>query len=160
MAASKLREISQAGTDAFNRHDAEGFAKTMTDDVRIQAPGAGELRGKQAVKAFYQSWIDAFPDARVDLSALHVLDDLVVEEGVFSGTHRGVLHGSAGDLPPTGRQVSVGYMQVARFRGDLVASFHLVFDRLELMEQLGVVEAGEAEAPSRRPGEEAGLQPH
>jgi predicted ester cyclase len=155
MAASKVREIFEKGTDAFNRHDAAGFAETMADDVRTQAPGVGEISGKEAVKAFYQSWLDAFPDARVEITALHVLDDLAIEEGVFTGTHRGTLRGPAGDLPPTGRNVEVEYMQVVRLRGDKVGSFHLVFDRLELMEQLGVIEAA-AEAPSRRPSDTAG----
>jgi predicted ester cyclase len=162
MAASKVREIVKKGTDAFNRHDADGFAETMAEDVRTRAPGVGELSGKQAVKAFYKSWLDAFPDARVEIDALHVLDDLAIEEGVFTGTHRGTLSGPAGDLPPTGRKVRVEYMQVGRVRGDKVASFHLVFDRLALMEQLGVAQAAEAEAPTRRPGEAAGegMQTH
>jgi predicted ester cyclase len=160
MTASRVHAVSRKGTDAFNRHDADGFAETMTDDVRTRAPGVGELVGKPAVKAFYKSWLDAFPDARVEVMGLHVLDDLAVEEGVFTGTHRGLLHSPAGDLPPTGRKVRVEYMQVARFRGDEVAAFHLVFDRLEMLEQLGV--ASTAEAPMRQPGEAAGegLQTH
>jgi steroid delta-isomerase-like uncharacterized protein len=160
MAASKVREIFEKGTDAFNRHDSEAFAQTMADDVRIQAPAVGELRGKDAVKAFYKSWIDAFPDARVEINAVQILDDLTVEEGEFTGTHRGTLRGPTGDLPPTGRTVRVGYIQVARFRGDKIASFHLVFDRLELMEQLGVAPGASGEAPSRRPSEATGEGMH
>jgi predicted ester cyclase len=162
MATSKVREIIEKGTGAFNRHDADAFAETMADDVRARAPGVGELAGKPAVKAFYAGWLDAFPDARVELSALHILDDLSVEEGVFTGTHRGTLHAPAGELPPTGRRVRVEYIQVGRFRGDKVVSFHLVFDQLELMAQLGVMRAAEAEAPARRPDEAAGegLQTH
>jgi uncharacterized protein (TIGR02246 family) len=161
MTASKVRELFEKGTDAFNRHDAEGFAETMAEDVTIRPPGMGELSGKAAVKAFYQSWIDAFPDARVEITAMQALDDLSVEEGVFTGTHRGTLHGPTGDLPPTGRNVRVDYVQIARYRGDKAASFHLVFDRLALMEQLGVGPQAE-EAPSRRPGEAAGepMQTH
>jgi predicted ester cyclase len=162
MAASRVREIIEKGTDAFNRHDADAFAETLADDVRTRAPGVGELAGKPAVKAFYQGWLDAFPDARVEIGALHILEDLSVEEGVFTGTHRGTLHAPAGDLPPTGRKVRVDYIQVARFRGDKVVSFHLAFDQLELLLQLGLMQAAEAEAPTRRPDEAAGegLQTH
>jgi uncharacterized protein (TIGR02246 family) len=163
MAASKVRELFEKGTNAFNRHDADGFAETMADDVRTRAPGVGEIVGKQAVKAFYQSWLDAFPDAQVQITSAQFLEDMSVEEGVFTGTHRGTLRSPSGELPPTGRTVRVEYMQVARYRGDKTASLHLVFDQLELMAQLGLVpQAAASEAPSFRPGEAAGesLQTH
>jgi predicted ester cyclase len=162
MAASKVRELFEKGTDAFNRHDADGLAETMAADVRTRAPGVGEIIGKGAVKAFYKSWLDAFPDARVEITSVQFLGDMAVEEGVFTGTHRGTLRGSAGDLPPTGRTVRMEYLQVVRFRGDAVASFHLSFDRLELMEQLGFVPQATAGVASRRSDEAAGegLQTH
>ncbi len=159
MAASKVKEVFEKGTDAFNQHDVKGFAATMADDVRTRAPGIDELKGKQAVTAFYKGWMDAFPDSRVEITAAHVLDDVVIEEGVFTGTHRGTLSGPGGDLPPTGRSVRVEYIQVLQFRGDKVTSFHLSFDRLAMLEQLGVAPSAEQEAEAQRAGEEAGQQP-
>jgi uncharacterized protein (TIGR02246 family) len=153
MPGSKVRETFEKGTAAFNAHDGDGFAETMTDDVSQRAPGIGGLRGKQAVKAFFQVWLDAFPDARVDVQAVHVLDDVVVEEGVFSGTHRGTLSTPDGDIPPTGRTVSVEYIQVLRFRDDRVAAFHLSFDRLEMLEQLGLAPGTSRQAASGWHGE-------
>lgn len=157
MAASKVRETFEKGTDAFNRHDVEGFAEVLSDDVKTRASGVGELRGKPAVKAFYKSWIDAFPDARVEITGVTITDDLAVEEGVFTGTHRATLHSPGGDIPATGRNVRVDYVQIARYRGDKVSSFHLVFDRLEMLEQLGLAPAmSMEEAGAVQPGEEAG----
>ena len=80
---------------------------------------------------------------------------MAIEEGVFTGTHRNALHGPGGDIPPTGRNVRVDYIQIARYRGDKVSAFNLIFDRLEMMEQLGLAPSQEAGA-SRRPGERAG----
>jgi predicted ester cyclase len=160
MAVSKVRAVFEKGTDAFNQHDLKGLAATMADDVTTRAPGIGELEGKEAVTAFYKSWMDAFPDSRVEITATHVLTDAVIEEGVFTGTHRGTLSGPGGDLPPTGRSVRVEYIQVLKFRGEKVSSFHLSFDRLTMLEQLGVVPSAKAEA--QRAGEGAGqpMQPH
>lgn len=157
-----IRDVFQEGTDAFNAHDREGLAATMADDVSVRAPGVGELKGKPAVTAFYFGWLDAFPDGRVDVEAVHVLEDVVVEEGTFNGTHRATLHGPGGDLPATGRAVCVGYVQVLRFRGDQVASFHLAFDRAEMMEQLGLAPSAPAEEAAYRRGEAAPqpMQPH
>lgn len=161
MAASRVREMFEKGTDAFNQHDIEGLAATMADDVRVRASGAGEIEGKQATKAFYKSWIDAFPDARVEMTGVTITDDLACEEGVFTGTHRGTLHGPGGDIPATGRSVRVEYVQIARYRGDKASSFHLLFDRLEMLDQLGLAPSAEAQPMSRRPGEGAGAPaPH
>ena len=68
---------------------------------------------------------------------MHIIDDVAVEEGVFTGTQDGVLHGPAGDLPPTGRAVRLDYIQVLRFRDGTHVSFNLSFDRLAMLEQLG-----------------------
>jgi predicted ester cyclase len=68
------------------------------------------------VRPFYAGWFEAFPDARVDVHDLHLIGDVAVEEGTFSGTHDGVLHGADGDIPPTGRSVALDYIQVLRFR--------------------------------------------
>ena len=162
MAASKVREMFEKGTDAFNRHDIEGLAETMADDVQSRASGVGELRGKQAVKGFYQSYLDAFPDGHVEITGVTITDDTAFEEGVFTGTHRATLRGPAGEIPATGRSVRVDYIQVVRFRGDRASTFHLVFDRMQMLEQLGLAPGAGAEAGTRRAGEEEapGLQPH
>ena len=133
------REAFQRGTDTFNAHDLDGFAAVLADDVVFQAPGGMHGQGKAACVQFYGGWFDAFPDARVEVHGLHVVGDVAVEEGTFTGTHDGVLRSPMGDIPPTGRPVRVDYIQVLRFRDGKHASFHLMFDRLLMVEQLGLV---------------------
>ena len=133
------REAFERGTATFNAHDIEGFAKVLADDVVFKAPGG--MHGEAACAAFFGSWFTAFPDAHVKVQAVHIIDDLAVEEGTFTGTHNGVLRGSTGDVPPTGRFVKVDYIQVLRFRDGKHLSFNLMFDRLAMLEQLGLVPA-------------------
>ena len=137
--AMTTREAFERGTDTFNAHDLEGFAAVLTDDVVFRAPGGLHGEGKPACVEFYGSWMNAFPDAHVDVHDVHFVDDVAVEEGTFSGTHRGALHGPAGDIPPTGQTVSVDYIQVLRFRDGNHASFKLMFDQLAMLEQLGLI---------------------
>jgi steroid delta-isomerase-like uncharacterized protein len=148
-----IREAFEKGTETFNAHDLEGFAAVLADDVVFRAPGGISGQGKAACAAFFGSWFGAFPDAHVQVHALHLSDDVAVEEGTFTGTHHGVLHGPGGDVPPTGRRVSVDYLQVLRFRDGRHASFNLMFDRMLMLEQLGLlppsppVDQPEAAAP-------------
>ena len=134
-----VREAFESGTTTFNAHDTQGFAAVLSDDVVFEAPGGARGSGKAACVEFFASWFAAFPDAHVDVHTLHIVDDVAVEEGVFSGTHHGVLHSPSGNVPPTGRGVRIPYVQVLRFRDGQHASFRLMFDRLLLLEQLGVV---------------------
>jgi steroid delta-isomerase-like uncharacterized protein len=137
--AMSTREVFEQGTDAFNAHDLDGFAASLADDVVFQAPGDMRGEGKAACAGFYGSWMSAFPDAHVDVHHVHYIDEVAVEEGTFTGTHGGVLQAPTGDIPPTGRPVSLDYIQVLHVRDGKHASFNLMFDRLAMLEQLGLI---------------------
>ena len=138
------RESFERGTDTFNAHDIDSFREVLADDVVFRAPGGMRGEGKEACAEFYGSWFNAFPDAHVAVHDVHYVDDVAIEEGTFTGTHEGVLHTPAGDIPPTGRSVAVDYIQVLHFRDGKHASFNLMFDRLLMLEQLGLVPAPSA----------------
>lgn len=135
------REAFEQGTDTFNAHDLDGFAAVLADEVAFTAPGGISGRGKAPCVEFFGGWLAAFPDAHVDVHTLHVLGDVAIEEGTFTGTHDGVLRSPTGDVGPTGRPVSLDYIQVLRFRDGRHVSFALMFDRLLMLEQLGLVPA-------------------
>ena len=133
------RKAFEKGKATFNAHDVDGFAEVLAEDVVFKAPGGMHGKGKAACAAFFGRWFAAFPDARVEVHAVSIVDDVVVEEGTFMGTQNGVLHGPMVDAPPTGRFVEVDYIQVLRFRDGKHVSFNLMFDRLMMLEQLGLV---------------------
>src|SRR4029079_3173121 len=137
--SSTIRDAVERGTDTFNAHAPPGFAEVLADDVVFRAPGGMRGEGKTACVAFFGSWFGAFSDARVEVHRLHIAGDVAVEEGTFTGTHDGVLRGPTADIPPTGRPVSVDYLQVLGFRDGKHFSFNLMFDRLSMLEQLGLV---------------------
>jgi ketosteroid isomerase-like protein len=142
--AMSTREAFERGTNTFNAHDIDGFTSVLADDVVFEAPGGMRGEGKGACAGFFGSWFAAFSDAHVDVHDVHFVDDVAVEEGTFSGTHDGVLHTPTGDIAPTGRPVNVGYIQVLRFREGKHVYFHLMFDRLAMLEQLGLIPAAAA----------------
>src|SRR5262245_27852075 len=106
-----VREAFERGTETFNAHDLDGFRDVLAEDVVFEAPGGARGQGKAACAAFFGSWFGAFPDAHVDVHDLHVVGDVAIEEGTFTGTHDGVLHTPTGDIPPIGRPVSIDYIQ-------------------------------------------------
>jgi steroid delta-isomerase-like uncharacterized protein len=145
--ATSAREAFERGTKTFNDHDIDGFRSVLADDVVFEAPGGMRGEGRDACAGFYAGWFSAFPDAHVDVQDVHYVENVAVEEGTFTGTHDGVLQTPAGEIPPTGRAVRIPYIQVLHFRDGKHASFHLMFDRLAMLEQLGLVPA-----PTGAPG--------
>lgn len=139
--AMTAREAFEKGTDTFNAHDIDGFTSVLADDVVFRAPGGMSGQGKAACAQFFASWWDAFPDAHVDVHAVHIAGDIIVEEGTFTGTHHGTLHSPAGDIAPTARPVAVDYIHVLRYLDGKHVLFNLLFDRLEMLEQLGLIPA-------------------
>jgi ketosteroid isomerase-like protein len=140
MTATKMtaREAFEQGTATFNAHDIGGFTEVLADDVTFVAPGGLRGEGKMACADFYGGWFAAFGDAHVDVAQVHFIGDIAVEEGTFTGTHDGVLRTPVGEIPPTGRSVRLDYIQVIRYRDGKHASFNLMFDRLLMLEQLGL----------------------
>ena len=136
-----VREAFEKGTETFNAHDINGFADVLADDAVFRAPGGTGGEGKAACTEFFGGWLGAFPDAHVQIHGLHITGNVAVEEGTFTGTHNGVLHTPAGDIPPTGRPVSVDYIEVLGFRDGKHVSFNLMYNRLLLLEQLGLIPA-------------------
>ena len=139
--AMTVREAFEKGTDTFNAHDIDGFTSVLAEDVVYQAPGGISGQGKAACAQFFAAWWDAFPDAHVDVHAVHIAGDIAVEEGTFTGTHHGTLHSPAGDIAATGRPIAVHYIHVLRYRDGKHVLFNLLFDRLLMLEQLGLLPA-------------------
>jgi ketosteroid isomerase-like protein len=124
------RDVCEFGVEAFNDHDLGRFEQLLAEDVIFRAPGVvGE--GKAACVEFYRRWFDDFPDARLEVRKIHLVGDVVVEEGTCVGTHEGVGR--------TGRTVAVDYVQVLRVGDGKLISFTLTFDRLLMLEQLGLI---------------------
>ena len=138
---SEAKAVVERGIKAFNAHDMEALARDAAADVEGSAPGGLKLKGPQAIKEFNQNFVTAFPDARVEPKNLYVAGKSVIVEGVFRGTHNGILKTPMGDVPPTGRKVEGEYVQIIEVDRGLVKRSHLVYDQVQLMTQLGMAPA-------------------
>ncbi len=135
------KALIERGMKAFNAHDLEAVARDAAPDIVATAPGGVKLNGPQAVKEYNQTFITAFPDARVDAKKIIVQGRTVVVEGVFSGTNNGTLKTPMGDIPATGRKVSGEFIQIFEIDRGLVKRDHLMYDQVDLMTQLGMAPA-------------------
>lgn len=122
---------------AFNAQDAKECRALLGPDIEWAIPG-GLLQGLDQVDAFNSALWEAFPD--IELTATHIVEQgsAVAMQGTAEGMHQGTFRTPRGDIPPTGQRVHLPYSEHFEVKESLIVSARLVFDRLELLEQLGV----------------------
>jgi len=127
--------------DAFNARDHDTIDSLVADKLDFKVPGGITVKTKAELRAFDESWVKAFPDSKITVEELVVSGSTVFARGTASGTHTGPLQTSMGEVGPTGRKTSGSWLEVARYEGDLYTGGELIYDRMEMAEQLGLVPA-------------------
>ncbi|MBV8528442.1 MAG: ester cyclase [Candidatus Dormibacteraeota bacterium] len=138
---SELREIFDRGERAFNEHDVDAVMALYAPDARFRGPGGMDMNEAGAIRQFTVGWFQGFPDCRIRTTRVIEAGDTIIQEGVFTGTQTGVFPTPMGDIPPTNKAVEGPFVDVYVFSDGKIVDDHLYFDRMELMEQLGLVPA-------------------
>ncbi|HAH09321.1 MAG TPA: hypothetical protein DCL54_00960 [Alphaproteobacteria bacterium] len=131
-------QVVDAMHAAFRNADLETIAAHWHDDVEYQAPGVS-LRGKAARIEAEKVWLSAFSENEVRTTSRFVNGEEIVDFAEMRGLHTGplMLPGGA-SIPATGKQVAGPYVARYRVRDGKVVSQHVVYDRLALLQNLGL----------------------
>jgi len=131
------RDVIEKHIQAFNDRDRD--ADPWTADAEMVAPGA-TCKGRDEVLGFLGVFQEAFPDGRLAIKRTLVDGSSgAAVEGVFTGTHDGVLHTPDGDVSPSGRAVELRWAAAYEIAGQELVSEHLYFDQVEFLGQLGLL---------------------
>jgi predicted ester cyclase len=137
-----MADAQQVGADfvaAFNDHDESRIRELNAENAAVEAPGDVHVEGREAATQYAMAWLNAFPDARLNVKNEFVSGDWVVQEFTFEGTHEGTLSGPAGEIPATHRRLNGRGVQIFRVEGDAVVDTRLYFDQVQIMTQLGLM---------------------
>jgi uncharacterized protein len=128
-------EIVRDGFEAFNRGDLDAWFEYMADDIDYRAAeGApddhGPIKGKDALRAFVQDWLDMFDDFRAEaVDLIEAGEDKVIVVVRISG--RAKLSGVETDLT---------YAELWKFRDGKVAWGRQYWTRDQALEAAGLRE--------------------
>lgn len=112
----------------------ECFAPTYVGyDPSLPEP----LRGPDAVRANFQTYIDAFTGAHIKVDDQIAEGDKVATRWTGRGTHTGEIQGIA----PTGKEVTVSGLTISRLEGGKIVEEWINWDTLGMLVQLGAVPA-------------------
>jgi steroid delta-isomerase-like uncharacterized protein len=128
------KQLSQNTLAAINAHDAKKASETFATDGTLTVYGMGELKGREAIEGDLKKFFEAFPDFKLGAVRTFVKDDVLVNEWVMNGTHKGEFMG----IKPTNKAVGLRGVSVVWVGTDgLVKQEHRYFDGNTLMAQLG-----------------------
>ena len=89
--------------------------------------------GREGVKQLTNMFRSAFPDFKATIDDMIGEGDKVVARQTWSGTHKGEFMG----VPPTGKKVSFGVIDIVRIAGGKVVEHWGQMDGMGMMKQLG-----------------------
>ena len=117
-----------------NAHDFPGcVAKFGSAKYEVLADGT-EYHGESAVAGFLDENKRAFPDFHFEPTRVSPAPEVIVVEGRFQGTHKGLWRG----LPPTGKRVDFPMCLVFEFEGESMVNERIYMDLGTPLRQLGV----------------------
>jgi steroid delta-isomerase-like uncharacterized protein len=130
-----LEEVwNQQNLDAVDEMIAANF-------VQHHAQSPLGVRGVEEYKQFVRHHLSAFPDCQFTVDDQIAEGPMVVTRWTVTGTHSGNL----GNIPATGRRMSVTGISWSRVENGKFVESWTSWDTLGMLQQLGV-----AEAPAQR----------
>ena len=94
---------------------------------------------REGIKILTAMFRGAFPDSYFTVEDMMAEGDKVATRKTFHGTHEGEFVG----IPPSGRSVSMGLIDIVRVSEGRVVEHWSEGDSLGMMQQLGVIPSGE-----------------
>jgi predicted ester cyclase len=138
---TSVKQLLERNLKALNSKDIEELLANQQADAELVIPGGVAIRGREQIGQYTQALWNAFPDGVFSFAGQVLTDDAAATELVFTGTHTGPLVTPNGEIPPTGRRVTIQSVSVLRFKDGLIASEHAYVDQLGFMTQLGLMPA-------------------
>ncbi len=123
--------------EAFNKRNLAAVDALIAPHQIDHSLPPGLPRTREGTRQAIRMTLTAFPDLNV------VVEDIIAEgdKVVTRYTTRGTQQGFFGGLPPTGKQVAVPGMVIARIADGKIVEQWGLDDRLDMLQQLGVIPA-------------------
>ena len=142
---AEYTDLAYKIAEAFNERRFDEVAEATAPDGVITIVGSGDtFEGVEGARKFTTMWADGFPDATVTVDRVIESGDDVVVEYTARGTHTGTLSTSMGDIPATGRSMTIQVCDVLECKDGKTLRQRTYFDSASMMAQLGLVSEQQA----------------
>jgi len=136
-----MKKVADKILKAMNSGDAAAVSRLYTEDATMTISGEPEpVRGRKAIEETQAAWFRAFPGVKMEFPTVLISENYIVIEMIMKGTNSGPFTTPEGDIPATGRAVSLkGIMILKTTPEGLIAEDHTYYDTADFMKQLGLM---------------------
>jgi len=136
MSAEQNKEIFRKLVEqALNRGNMSVVDELLAPDfIEHEELPPGIPRDREGFKQLTSMLSSAFPDFKATIDDVIAEEDKVVARMTWSGTQKGEFMG----IPPTGKRISIGVIDIVRLSGGKFVEHWGLMDQAGLMQQLGV----------------------
>jgi steroid delta-isomerase-like uncharacterized protein len=124
----------------FNQHQVDRAHEFYAPDYLDHGATPGQPPGLEGAKHKWAAYIAAAPDMRATIQELVAEGDKVAVAWTVEGTQQGELLG----IPATGKHFRLPGMSIYRLAEGKIAEASEEWDRLDLLQQLGVLPTPQA----------------
>lgn len=137
MSTEQNKALSRRLVDElFNRGNTKLADEFLAPDfAEHEELPPGIAPGREGVKQLATMLRSAFPDFKATIDDVIAEGDKVVIRQTWSGTQRGEFMG----IPPTGKHVSFGVIDIIRIAGGKAVEHWGQMDSMRMMQQLGAI---------------------
>lgn len=122
--------------EVFNQRDISVVDEIMSPDfVEHEELPPGIPPGREAPRVLFSMLHSAFPDFKATIEQLIAEGDKVVLFMTWTGTQAGEFMG----IPPTGKRISIGVIDIIRVVDGKFVEHWGIMDSAKMMQQLGAI---------------------
>ena len=130
------KQLARRWAESFlSTGDMKIAEELCAEDYCLFYPGVDKAMGYEEAKGVLPTLRAGFPDLRFNIDNMSAEDDRVVVRMRMEGTHKGEFQG----ISPTGKRVKLGCLVELKCRDGKIVEDRPHFDRLSMLEQLGVI---------------------
>src|ERR1700674_2219076 len=134
------RTVVEHAFEAMTAQDIDRLVALVTPDCDWVDAGT-RIQGPDQLRAYMQAFYTAFPDFGLAIQHSVESGDTVAAETRFTGTHTGPLRLPSGEVPPTGKPISLEGCDYIEVVGGKIKSWHSYANMAAFMAQLGLLPA-------------------
>ncbi len=121
--------------EIFNHKDLSYYNEDNFDKGVTLITASGDVVGIEAVKDYYNNFLDGFSNIEFTMKKVFGQGDNLVKQWNFKGKHTGDFFG----IPATGSMVDLDGTTIIKMKNGKIAQEQDFFDNMAFMQQLGLV---------------------
>jgi len=139
MSNEEVIKVTTDQLNAFNAKNWEEWCNTSSENcIYDEIATHRKLEGRDNVLEAMKGWANAFPNVKGTFGNIAVDGNKSTVEITWKGTHTGILKTPDGDIPATGKEITIRACQIAKVENGKITTMQNYFDMMTMMTQLGL----------------------